>query len=253
MCCARRAGAELTTSGATSVAPERRRCPVSSNSAVVNCTYADHTKRAAVARISPDITSGNFQSIEESLRIIGTTASRASGSCRRPPGRRPGSSPRRPSATTPCGIPPGGVSLAVFCLHGEPHLDRVAGIDRLHEAQALEPVVGEHRPGRRIHEQAGRRGEDEVAVRDPPLEDRLCGADRRPCARRSGRPRAREVDDVASRDRAAVRDERVADSSSSKYLRNGCTRSVRLAAPLRPLVRTAVSVVGMPWSAVRCM
>lgn len=35
----------------------------------MNCAYAAHTKSAVVARIAPDITSGNFQSSVPGRRI----------------------------------------------------------------------------------------------------------------------------------------------------------------------------------------
>ena len=49
--------------------------------------------------------------------------------------RRPGSSPRRPTRRRPAGPVLSRFSFAVFCLHGERRLDRVADVDRLHEAQ----------------------------------------------------------------------------------------------------------------------
>src|ERR1041384_8241701 len=50
-------------------------------------------------------------------------------------------------------------------LTGEPHFDAVARLDRLDEAQVIEPKVREHRTVRRIDEQTGCGRDQEVAVR----------------------------------------------------------------------------------------
>ena len=56
-------------------------------------------------------------------------------------------------ATTPCGICPSRSSLSRLLLAREPHPDRVADVHRLHEPQALETVVRQHWPRRRVDEQ----------------------------------------------------------------------------------------------------
>src|SRR5205814_9204724 len=62
-----------------------------------------------------------------------------------------------------------------FLLAGEAHPDAIAGLHRLQESQPVDPVVGEHRTQGGLDEQARRRRDEEVAVRDAPAEERIAG------------------------------------------------------------------------------
>src|SRR5690606_2320213 len=54
-------------------------------------------------------------------------------------------------------------------LAGDAHLQGVAVVDRFREAQVVEAVVGEHGPERRLDEQAGGEGDDQVAMGHAPV------------------------------------------------------------------------------------
>src|SRR6185437_6761205 len=58
-------------------------------------------------------------------------------------------------------------------LAGDAHLDAVARLHGLGEAQRVDAVVGEYRPEGRVDEESGGGGDEEVAMRDPAAEDRV--------------------------------------------------------------------------------
>jgi hypothetical protein len=58
-------------------------------------------------------------------------------------------------------------------LAGQRHGQLVARVDRREEAQVLQAIIGQHRTGIRLDKQPGRERDDEVAVRDPAVEERV--------------------------------------------------------------------------------
>src|SRR5688572_1067397 len=100
--------------------------------------------------------------------------------------------------------------LRRLLLAGELHLNRVTRVHRLDEAKVLEAVVGQHGSWRRIHEQSRGGGQHEVSVRHFLLEDRLRAAVVLVRVEVIA-AEIREAGDVLVRDRALLRDERLAD------------------------------------------
>src|SRR6185369_14173566 len=97
--------------------------------------------------------------------------------------------------------------------------------------------VREHGTWRRIDEQSRRRGEDEVAVCDAPLEEGLA---RRKVVHVRVEEVARdagEVHDVALGDRATMRDERLADLELLEVFPEGVHAVETLGGAPAPLVR----------------
>src|SRR5262249_8843042 len=60
----------------------------------------------------------------------------------------------------------------------EAHLDAIARLDRLREAQAVDPIVGQDRSVRRIDEQASPGGNQEVPLSAAPTEQRIAAGSR---------------------------------------------------------------------------
>src|SRR5260221_9576345 len=103
------------------------------------------------------------------------------------------------------------ILLRRLLLAREAHLDGVPDVHRLHEAEPLESVIREHGAGRWVDEQSRGRRQHEVSMGHTLLEDRLARGDVVHVRVEEVAGEARERDDVGLRDRAAMRDVRLAD------------------------------------------